>query len=74
MEDLIGFGTLTRPVARFLSAYVRGRLDPLITRRYGYRQDDHAASNRMTRLGRTATPGAVFAQMRRRLDYAGNPP
>jgi len=31
MEDLIGFGTLTRPVADFLSACVRGRLDMLIT-------------------------------------------
>jgi tight adherence protein C len=32
------------------------------------------ASNRLTQLGRAATPGAVLAQMRRRLDYAGNPP
>src|SRR5262245_27499146 len=31
MDDLIGFGTLTRPVADFLSACVRGRLDMLIT-------------------------------------------
>jgi tight adherence protein C len=32
------------------------------------------ASNRLIRLGRAATPGAVLAQTRRRLDYAGNPP
>jgi tight adherence protein C len=31
-------------------------------------------SNRLTRLGRAATPRAVLAQLRRRLDYAGNPP
>ncbi len=30
MDDLIGFGTLTQPVADFLSACVRGRLDMLI--------------------------------------------
>ncbi len=31
MDDLIGFGTLTQPVADFLAACVRGRLDMLIT-------------------------------------------
>jgi pilus assembly protein CpaF len=31
MDDLIGFGTLTRPVADFLAACIRGRLDILIT-------------------------------------------
>ncbi len=31
MDDLIGFGTLTRPVADFLAACIRGRLDMLIT-------------------------------------------
>jgi pilus assembly protein CpaF len=31
IEDLIAFGTLSRPVADFLSACVRGRLDILIT-------------------------------------------
>jgi pilus assembly protein CpaF len=31
MEDLISFGTLTRPVADLLAACVRGRLDMLIT-------------------------------------------
>jgi pilus assembly protein CpaF len=30
-DDLIGFGTLTQPVADFLGACVRGRLDMLIT-------------------------------------------
>ena len=32
------------------------------------------ASSRLTQLGRAATPGALLAQLRRRLDYAGNPP
>jgi pilus assembly protein CpaF len=31
IDDLIAFGTLTKPVAEFLSACVRGRLDMLIT-------------------------------------------
>src|SRR5262245_42943782 len=31
MDDLIGFGTLTRPVADLLAACIRGRLDILIT-------------------------------------------
>jgi tight adherence protein C len=31
-------------------------------------------SNLLTQLGRSATPGAVLAQLRRRVDYAGNPP
>ena len=31
MDDLIGFGTLTKPVADFLGACIRGRLDMLIT-------------------------------------------
>jgi len=31
MDDLIGFGTLTKPVAELLAACVRGRLDLLIT-------------------------------------------
>jgi tight adherence protein C len=31
-------------------------------------------SNRMTQLGRAATPGRALAHLRRRLDYAGNPP
>ncbi len=31
MDDLIGFGTLTKPVADFLAACIRGRLDMLIT-------------------------------------------
>jgi tight adherence protein C len=31
-------------------------------------------SNRMTRLGRVATPGTALARLRRWLDYAGNPP
>jgi tight adherence protein C len=32
------------------------------------------ATNRLTQLGRAATPGAMRTHMRRRLDYAGNPP
>jgi hypothetical protein len=28
----------------------------------------------LTQLGRAATPGTVLARLRRRLDYAGNPP
>ncbi len=31
MDDLIGFGTLTKPVADLLAACIRGRLDMLIT-------------------------------------------
>jgi tight adherence protein C len=31
-------------------------------------------SNRMTRLGRVATTGRALAYLRRRLDFAGNPP
>jgi pilus assembly protein CpaF len=31
IDDLIGFGTMTQPVAHFLGACVRGRLDILIT-------------------------------------------
>jgi pilus assembly protein CpaF len=31
MDDLIGFGTLTKPVADFLAACIRGRFDMLIT-------------------------------------------
>jgi tight adherence protein C len=33
-----------------------------------------AVSSPMTKLGRVATPGTVLAYLRRRLDYAGNPP
>jgi tight adherence protein C len=36
--------------------------------------DRSAVSNRITKLGRAATPGNALTWIRRRLDYAGNPP
>jgi tight adherence protein C len=41
-------------------------------------EDDRAGSNpighRIAKLGRAATPGVMLSGIRRRLDYAGNPP
>ena len=68
----IAVATLTRAgVSRGLSSinsvYGAGRGD-------GGRLAALPVSGRMTKLGRAATPGRALAGLRRRLDYAGNPP
>jgi tight adherence protein C len=68
----IAVATLTRAgVSKGLSAidsvYGAGRGE-------GGRTAIMPVSNRMTQLGRAATPGTALARLRRWLDYAGNPP